>query len=72
MTSSETRTARRAFNCSDCRRQVMAGEEYARHVAFPGDDVNSGTRPWVLRLCSACQTKYGRQMPPRRSKARAA
>lgn len=73
MTAAETRTARKPITCEDCRDTIEAGQQYARHVAFPGDEANAdGTRPRVLRLCHACQTKYGRGMPPRRTKERAA
>lgn len=65
-TSAETRTARKAFPCGECRATVAVGDQYARHAAFPGDDANGGDRPLTLRLCRSCQTQYGQSMPSRR------
>jgi hypothetical protein len=71
MTTSHTVTARREFRCDDFDGNgrvhlVQPGQEYARHVAFPGDSDLGNTDFWVLRLCVTCQTRYGRSMPPRR------
>lgn len=76
-TTAWTATARIAFRCQEypgCRgrRLVQPGEKYARLVAFPGHDAVSGTRPWVLRLCEACATQYGKAMPPTMRERRAA
>jgi hypothetical protein len=70
--SEYTVIARKSFRCEEyqCRQPVEPGEAYARTVAFPGD-VNSSNRPWVLKLCSSCYTRYGKTMPPRRSYRRA-
>jgi hypothetical protein len=72
-TTATTVTARKAFRCHGmhCNHVIQPGEEYARHVAFPGDEVNDGPRPRVMRLCRQCQTAYERPMPPRRRKASA-
>lgn len=70
--TAETRTARKPRQCEDypsCTHVIQLGEEYSRHVAFPGHDANSdGSRPWVLHLCRACTTRYDRPMPPRRKR----
>ena len=68
MVSTCTVTARKAFRCEGyrCPRSVQVGEDYARHVAFPDDEVNQSHRPWVLRICQPCHTEHGAPMPPRR------
>jgi len=53
---------------TDGRHQIPVGAPYARLVAFPGGDVNSGTRPWVMYLCADCYCRYGKPMPPPRKK----
>lgn len=66
-----TVTARRERRCENyppCYHLIQPGEDYARHVAFPGHEANGGTVPWVLCLCRGCQTQCGREMPPRRSR----
>lgn len=45
---------------------IKAGQDYVRHVAFPGDDANQSSRPLTLELCERCHTEYDRPMPPRR------
>lgn len=50
-------TARKRHRCDESWGDVHfiePGHRYLRHVAFPGDDVNGGDRPWVLRVCIAC------------------
>jgi hypothetical protein len=70
-TTAWTATARKPFRCDDRGdRAVVAGQRYVRMVAFPGTDVNSSDRPWVLRVCEACATRYGRPMPPTRGERR--
>ena len=44
--------------------RIEPGEVYVRLVAFPDGDVNTGTTPWVLKLCAEHFTQYGRKMPP--------
>jgi hypothetical protein len=68
-TTAHTVTARLRRWCDDyiCREPIEPGEDYARHVAFPGDECNGGSRPFVLCICQGCQTQYGQPMPPRRS-----
>lgn len=64
-----TVTARKFHACMQyprCYRRIKPGEDYARHVVFPGDDANNSGRPLVLVLCQECQLDYGRGMPPRR------
>lgn len=46
---------------------IKPGADYARHVAFPGDDANNSPRPLVLDLCQPCQTEFDCPMPPRRA-----
>lgn len=41
---------------------IEPGQHYARHVAFPDDEVNQSPRPWVLHVCAACQAPA--PMPP--------
>lgn len=69
--TAHTITARRDRPCGNypqCNHNdIKAGDEYARHVAFPGDDANNSKRPLVLILCQPCQTEYDRPMPPRRA-----
>jgi hypothetical protein len=69
-TTAWTVTARKRHSCDNyprCYRGIKPGEDYARHVAFPGDDANNSSRPWVLNLCQHCHTEHGREMPPRRT-----
>ena len=74
--TAHTITARRDRPCGQypsCPNgDIKAGDDYARHVAFPGDDANNSPRPLTLDLCQPCHTDYGREMPPRptRKKAR--
>jgi hypothetical protein len=51
---------------------VVPGQQYVRMVAFPGSDVVGGDRPWVLKICTTCATRYGRPLPPTRWERRAA
>lgn len=68
--TAQTLTARKLHYCDECRSySIQPGQEYARHVAFPGSDVNDGGAPWSLNLCEQHQTHYGRIMPPRRTRA---
>lgn len=48
---------------------IEPGEVYARLVAFPDGDVNTGTTPWVLKICATHFTQYGRTMPEPRTRA---
>lgn len=74
-----TVTARRDRPCDEGRHHcagdatIHAGTEYARFVAFPGDDdagMGEATRPWVLSICEPCATRYSRPMPPRKTPRR--
>jgi len=67
-TTAYTVTARKTFRCYGvgCNAWVYPGEEYARHVAFPGDGDIGNEGFWVLRICAACHTRYGQSMPSRR------
>jgi hypothetical protein len=70
---SHTITARKSRRCDEYGTRphwISPGEEYARHVAFPNDADLGNIGFWVLRICAACQTQYGRSMPPRRHAAR--
>lgn len=72
-TSAHTVTARRPYRCEGdtgyrCRNTIQPGDEYVRATAFPGCDANGSDRPWHLKLCRECATKYGRPMPARRGK----
>jgi hypothetical protein len=69
-----TRVRRRCNEGSLCAgtEWIEPGDDYARHVAFPDGDINCSDRPWVMRLCVPCQTRYGRPMPPRRTRTVAA
>jgi hypothetical protein len=65
-------TARRSHRCEDypgggseCQHLIQPGSDYVRAVAFP-DDVTDHI--WVLRLCVPCATRYGKPLPPRRTK----
>lgn len=69
-TSAYTVTARKRRSCDQyprCYNGIRPGDDYARHVVFPGDDANNSPRPWVLNLCRECQTEYDREMPLRRT-----
>ena len=74
--SARTVTARRDRLCGNypsCPNDgIKAGDDYARHVAFPGDDANQSNRPLTLDLCQPCHTEYERPMPPRRARRRKA
>jgi hypothetical protein len=58
--------ARKWHWCEEYRdpHKIEPGETYARLVAFPDGDTNTGTKPWVMRLCVEHFTQYGRTMPP--------
>lgn len=60
--------ARKRYRCQDSREVIEAGTLYVRMVAFPGHDAVGGTRPWVLKVCLNCATRYGRALPDRRTK----
>jgi len=66
--TASTVIARKAFICDayHCDNMIDPGEEYARHVAFPGHDANDGSTPWVMRICWECQSPA--PMPPRRTR----
>jgi hypothetical protein len=49
--------------------RIEPGETYVRSVAFPDGDINTGTRPWVLKLCATHWAQYGRPMPARKGHA---
>lgn len=50
--------ARKAHRCearnTGCVGLIQPGAQYYRAVAFPDDDVNAGSTPWVMRICRAC------------------
>lgn len=55
-------TARRRRQCGSypCSRSIEPGQQYLRHVAFPGDEGHEeGTRPWVIEECAACAAARG-------------
>lgn len=57
MPSVSEHIARKAQDCTSypCSKEILPGQRYRRHVAFPGDDGHEeGTRPWVIRECDAC------------------
>lgn len=62
--------ARKRHTCEEYAdtHPIEPGETYVRAVAFPDGDVNTGTAPWVMKLCARHFTgTTGRSMPPRRS-----
>jgi hypothetical protein len=63
-TTAHTIRARKQVPCQGyrCRAVIERGELYVRCVAFPDDEVNQGPRPWVLKICQACNAP--RPMPP--------
>jgi hypothetical protein len=68
-----TVVARKARRCEDSRtfdrHTIPVGAPYARCVLFPDGDLNQGTRPWTVAICSDCYCRYGATMPdpkPRR------
>ena len=65
-TTAFTVTARRPFTCQGyrCHNTIEPGDDYAIHVAFPGDEVNTGTAPWSMKICATCQAPA--PMPARR------
>jgi hypothetical protein len=69
--ASWTVVARKPFRCEDQGdRAVVPGQVYVRMVAFPGSEVNGGDRPWVLKVCTTCATRYGRSLPPARTRGK--
>jgi len=66
-TTVSTVTARKRHPCDGhrCQSWIEPGHDYARYVAFPGDDANQGHWPLVLRCCASCQAAYDQPMPPR-------
>jgi hypothetical protein len=66
-----TAVARKPFRCQDHGdRVVVRGQRYVRMVAFPGHEAVGGDRPWVLKVCTRCATRYGRPLPPTRAERR--
>lgn len=59
--------ARKAHRCEEYGdgHLIRPGDDYVRCVAFPDGDVNTGTQPWVLRICVDHFQKYGKVLPPR-------
>jgi hypothetical protein len=49
--------ARKFHRCdnygSGCK-NIAAGEHYYRLVSWPGDEVNSSGRPWIMKICQVC------------------
>ncbi len=63
--TSYTVTARRDRPCDNyppCHRGIKAGEDYARHTTFPGNEANGSNRVVVHCVCQPCQTEYDRPM----------
>ena len=48
--------------------RIEPGEDYVRAVAFPDGEVNTGDRPWVMRICCDHFLKYGRTLPARKTR----
>lgn len=48
--------AHKQHRCEGYRhsRVIEPGEHYYRAVAWPVTDANSGTTPWVIKLCREC------------------
>lgn len=64
----ETRVrARKRHWCEEYadHHRIEPGEEYVRCVAFPDGDINTGDRPWVLKICIKHFEQYGRKAPTR-------
>lgn len=38
----------------NCLKLITPGTHYYRAIAWPGDDANGGTTPWVMRICRNC------------------
>lgn len=70
--TAHTVTARRDHRCTGwrCATTICPGEQYVRHVLFPGHDAHGGHAPAVLPLCQTCATAHGRPMPPRRGETK--
>lgn len=67
------RTDRDCGNYPHCPNDdIKAGDDYVRHVSFPGDDANQSSRPLTLELCQPCHTEFDRPMPPRRAERKKA
>lgn len=67
-TTTQAITARKLHRCDGvgCGVTIQPGDEYARHVAFPGDSDIGNEGFWVLRICPSCHTRYGQPMPERK------
>lgn len=49
--------ARKFHRCESHRcecKHIEPGDYYYRAVAWPGDEVNGGTTPWIIKICRAC------------------
>ncbi|GAB3471888.1 hypothetical protein [Actinophytocola sediminis] len=66
--TAHTVTARKPFTCHGyrCYHRIQPGEQYVRHVAFPGHDCNGGSSPWVMRICADCHAPADMPPPMRR------
>lgn len=62
MTVIRRRVARKRHPaCGGYCKPIQPGSAYLEHVAFPGEDgMEEVTRPWRIRECAACATRYGR------------
>lgn len=63
-TAAHSTRARKQFTCQGyrCHTTIQTGDLYIRCVAFPDDEINQGPRPWVLKICQACNAP--RPLPP--------
>jgi hypothetical protein len=62
VSTTRRRVARKAHPaCGGYCPAIRPGDVYLEHVAFPSDDCMEGlTRPWRIRECANCATRYGR------------
>ncbi len=61
-------TARKARPCGEyrCPNTINPGDQYVRHVTFPGQDgYEYGTQPRVLEQCPACVDRHLRYFADR-------
>ena len=66
--SERTVVARKRHWCEEyaSHHRIEPGDTYVRAVAFPDGDINTGTTPWVMRLCAQHYIADGlRTLPPR-------
>jgi ribosomal protein L34E len=61
----EWRKARKEHKCNECGKFIQAGEVYHRLFGM----AERGDPPYGIRICAACEERYGRKPPQREGKS---